>query len=149
MKYTGCFSRMEIENFIPPDDSVLICIFDPGTSYPDVARNKQGWRFISFHDFWDTGPQKEDRKKFPALSDLMPPASKKDLETIVGIIDKFQNHNIFASCEAGISRSAAIREYLLRRGWVMSERQQYRGVHPNSHILAGLERLDYPIEDEL
>lgn len=142
-KVTGCFSRMEIETFNPPADSILICIRDPETFYPVVDRVEKGYRFIAHFDFWDTTPDKPDRARFPALSALMPWAKPEDIERIKSTIDSFYDYNIFASCEAGISRSAAVREYLFRRGWhPVSGAQERRMVHPNVYILAELEKLN-------
>src|ERR1700693_3222596 len=140
-KYTGCFGRTEIENFKPPENSVLICIYDPGESYPKVGRMIQGWRFISFHDFWDTEPQKPDRVRFPGLATMMPAATPEEIACIKDTIDTFHNgYNIFVSCEAGISRSGAVREFLLRRGYqFLDESQKRRPVPPKAFILAALE----------
>lgn len=136
---TGCYSRMEIEAFQPSKDSVLVCIHDPGSEPPKVAPNLQGWVRVSFHSFWDV---ENDKYGYA-------PATEKDFAAIKDILDCFsEGHNIFASCEAGISRSAAVREFLLRRGYTyLNEAQKNRMVHPNSYILAGLERLDRELKE--
>lgn len=143
---TGCFGRAEIESFIPPKDSVLVCIHDPESEYPKVARNIQGWRFISFHSFWDLDKNEFRRKKDGTMEyyENQMAATEKDFAHIKDTLDSFrQGYNIFASCEAGISRSAAVREFLVRRGYTyLNEAQKNRMVHPNAYILADLERLD-------
>lgn len=134
---TGCYSRMEIEAFKPPSDSVLISIRDPGSDYPKIGRMIQGWRFISFHDFWDVGnPNSSHNTGYPA-------ATEEDLIAIKDTIDTFWGHNIFVHCEAGISRSSAVREFLIRRKYdYFDVAQKNRMVHPNAYILAELERMD-------
>jgi predicted protein tyrosine phosphatase len=133
MKYTGCFSRVEAEAFIPPLRSILICIHDPDSHYPQINGISKGYRLVSYQQFWDLDKP---------ISELAP-ASEEQIKRIYVDIKKHWDYNIFASCEAGISRSAAIREFLLRRGWtLLNSTQELRGVHPNMHILAGLERLD-------
>ena|SRR5712692_10332898 len=137
-KYTGCFSREEIESFKPPKDSVLICIRDPETFYPKVDRIERGYRFISHFDFWDLD------KDIDSYGIKRKAALPEDVARIKETIDSFYDYHIFASCEAGIFRSAAVREYLFRRGWTLhpDTNQQHRGVHPNAYILASLERLN-------
>ncbi len=71
------------------------------------------------------------------------PANSRQMELIWEFIQEHKDKNIYAHCEAGISRSAAIREYLVRNGWELHDDAQVkRAVFPNIHILNGLTRLD-------
>lgn len=138
MKYTGCFSRREIESFIPPKDSALICISDPEPyNPPKVSRVDHGWDRITFHQFWDV-----DKPHAYGLVHYKP-ASEQDLIWLKQALDLAKAQHCFVSCEAGISRSAAVREYLFRRGWEpYDQNQKNRMVQPNNYILASLEALD-------
>jgi len=139
-KYTGCFSRMEIEAFEPPKNSVLISITDPDS---EVVKLADYWRAVYFDTFWDTEPIKPDRIRFPELAKLMPPATDTQIAGIYRFIQDHSTYSIFAHCEAGVSRSAAVREFLLRRGFEpYGEAQKNRMVHPNAYIIAELEKLD-------
>lgn len=140
MKYTACYGREEIQLFDPPPGSVLICIHDPDTDPPLTPLNYVDKLFLTF---WDTAPDKPDRVRFPALADLMPPATHDQIIMIYSFIQQNKENNIFVSCEAGISRSAAVREYLIRRGWTYFLGNGTRPSHPNNYILRNLERLDF------
>lgn len=149
MKYTACYSRQEIEEINPPENSVLISIRDPNSEgvkvwISDPVKAQKGWEAIAHVQFWDTSPEKPDRNRFPALSTLMPYAESWQIKMIHSFIQDFKDKNIFIHCEAGISRSAAVREYLIRRGWEYWANNDKRAVFPNNYILRSLERLDYP-----
>lgn len=72
------------------------------------------------------------------------PASQETLQLIHQFIMEHKHKHIIVHCEAGVSRSAAVREFLLRKGWkhLPLARQETRQVFPNTHVLAGLERID-------
>lgn len=139
MQYTGCFSRKEIEGFIPPEPSILICIFDPNAKeHPQIDPNH--WVDICYEQFWDSGGTHSSSEEFVKL---YPPASKDQLDRIYHTIQTAAKCNVFASCEAGVSRSAAIREFLIRRGFThFGNDQKNRMVHPNTFVLAELERRE-------
>lgn len=129
---TACFSRQELEAFVPPNASVLICISDPESEYPHI---QEGWEQVRFYQFWDASNPNSSHHGYPL-------PTEKQLRSIFDFINLYSDHNIFVSCEAGISRSGAIREYLFRRGWEpFDTAQKYRMVHPNSFILAELEKM--------
>ena len=143
MKYTACYGRTEIEEFKPPKNSVLISITDPESEVVNINMD-DGWEAIAHLQFWDTSPTKPDRDRFPGLASMMPPAESWQIMMIRTFIQENQDRNIFVHCEAGISRSAAVREYLIRRGWEYWDTNGFRVVYPNNYILRSLERLDYP-----
>ena len=122
-KQTGCFSRQEIVDFQPPNKSILISIRDPDSDVPVFPRN---WRYISYFAFPDDDSIAESLIKM-----------------IYDDCRAFEEYNIFIHCEAGISRSAAVMEFLKRRGWKdVNDHMTF----PNAHLLAGLERIDREIE---
>ena len=133
-RLTGCLSRVESELFVPPADSFLISIRDPGTEIPDF---QEGWSEIILFEFWDLS-----RGDFTsaALAGYDRPPTRGDAIKIYEFIVGRQTRNIFAHCEAGISRSGAIREFLDRMGWTIIGGQQ-RHIHPNDTVLSDLNKL--------
>lgn len=132
MRYTGCFSRGEIANWTPPvPKACLISIRDPGEA---PAEHSPSFHSVLYIAFWDV--------EHAVVADRQP-ATVTDLRTMFDFIMEHANLSIVVNCEAGVSRSAAVREFLLRRGWAyISANQNNRKVSPNGHVLAGLERLD-------
>ncbi len=122
MKYTGCFSRNQIQSFCPPANSVLISIVDPDQPWPKFYHPKCKWVDVLRLKFWDV--TKEIQGYSPPMRD--------DVEKIWDFIKKYEDNNIFAHCEAGISRSGAIRHWLVSKGW---ESVNSHEICPNSLIL--------------
>lgn len=121
-KLTGCMSCMEAALFQPPKNSVLIAIRDPYQEHPNYTGK---WEDIIRLNFWDVD------REIAGYS----PATQEQCFDIWLFINKYKDKNIFAHCEAGISRSGAVREFLDRQGWeVMFSRQ----IHPNQHVLSWL-----------
>lgn len=142
MKYTGCFSRAEVENGVDaslPGDSMLISIRDPGSHEP---RLKDNWTVVVYLEFWDID------KKYTWEGDsfgaqTMEPATQEQLSLIHSFVKNNPTASIFAHCEGGISRSSAVREYLIRNGWAfVNAAQARRKVHPNMWVLTQLQRMD-------
>jgi hypothetical protein len=123
---TGCMGRYMVEDFKPPENSVLISIVDPNTDHPQI---QSGWTDILRLSFWDVT---KDWQGFL-------PATEEQCRAIWAFIQLYKDKNIFAHCEAGISRSGAIREYLERNGWKNSIPVQ---IFPNILILNYLNRFD-------
>lgn len=149
MKYTACYGREEIKEFWPPPVSVLISITDPDSEPAGSVGSSLDilWEGCPYVDiiglkFWDV----EKPLFYYPKNTVLEPASQEQIETIYKFIKKYNSCNIFVHCEAGISRSAAVREYLIRRGWEYWENNGKRPVFPNNYILSRLERLDYPHE---
>jgi predicted protein tyrosine phosphatase len=105
---------------------------DPGTPEPKIF---PGYAEILSLAFWDSLGD-GDRHGYP-------PATLNQIMEIYRFIEEHKDKSILAHCEAGISRSGAIREYLTRRGWhFFHASQAYRKVEPNIHILGTLTRID-------
>jgi hypothetical protein len=142
--------RQEIKHFRPPENSVLISISDPGHQPPDLDREFYIERYSD--NFWDLDKtivmnafndepgiwgdnNKEER--------ILEPATLDQLKAIRTFIRKHWDKNIFVNCEAGVSRSAAIREYLSFHGWDYFEENWTRQIVPNNYILRMLKRMDF------
>ncbi len=126
MKFTGCFGRKEIGDFITRPGAVLISITDPQSEL--IQLSEYNWAAILHLSFWDTigsnGPSDDDALR------------------IYSFIQKHWNTDIYAHCEAGFSRSGAVREFLDRRGWILRAQQKAKKIYPNLTLLTTLERLD-------
>jgi hypothetical protein len=126
---TGCMGRFEIGDFNPPSNSVLISIVDPGTIHPHLHGE---WDDVLNLSFWDITE--------PMLArGYRNPPTEGQCRTIWAFIQQNKDKNIFAHCEAGISRSGAVREYLERNGWKNVIPTQ---IFPNILILNYLNRFD-------
>lgn len=135
-KYTACFGRYEIEELVPPENSVLISIRDPNSVVPHTQPG--AWKVVHYTAFWDV------EKVLNWHMNTLHPATDEQLKNIHAFIQEHKDKHIFAHCEAGVSRSAAIREYLRSRGWLYWGNNGLREVFPNGYVLSRLERLDYP-----
>jgi predicted protein tyrosine phosphatase len=102
---------------------VLIAIVDPNTTHPLYSGK---WVDIMRLSFWDV-------TKEPHAP------TEEQCRTIWAFIQLYKDKNIFAHCEAGISRSGAIREYLVRNGWKNIIPSQ---IFPNILVLNYLNRFD-------
>ena len=119
--------RREIARFIPPNNAVLISIIDPDARQPEVNGN---WDNIISLAFWDATHEKHGQ----------PLATREQCRQIWDFIQQYKEKHIFAHCEAGVSRSGAVREYLERNGWiVMNPNWQ---IFPNIHVLNWLNHFD-------
>jgi rhodanese-related sulfurtransferase len=134
-KFTACFGRDEIAGIAPMSPVVLISITDPGTQEASLIPG--AWDEVLRLQFWDV----------EHLIQGYEPATEEQIKIIHIFIQSHHDKNIVAHCEAGVSRSAAIREYLIRRGWEYWGSNGHRVVYPNGYILSHLERLDYPDRD--
>lgn len=129
-KLTGCYSRQEIRVFKPPYNAVLISITDPNAPLAIVSGDWKDVLRLRFHDF--IANNADDKKKATANGIVFP--TDADIRAIKQWCERYHYTHIFAHCEAGISRSAAIRRYLLEKGWSMEPHQERRLVHPNLDI---------------
>jgi rhodanese-related sulfurtransferase len=132
-KFTACFGRDEIAGIAPMSPVVLISITDPGTQEASLIPG--AWDAVLRLQFWDVEHPIQGYE----------PASDKQLKLIYEFIRSHYDKNIFAHCEAGVSRSSAIRAYLRKRGWDYWNNNSQRTVYPNKYLLRSLEALDYPI----
>lgn len=143
MKFTACLGRKEIETFDPPyPDTCLVSIRDPGSEIP---HHPSKYYAVIYLAFWDAEQGNPVNVYDQMVGDYVkqPPAPLEDLELLYAFLKANWTRSIIAHCEAGRSRSAAVREFLVRRNWVLGLRgQQNRQVFPNTHVLATLERLD-------
>ena len=129
IKLTECFSREGACIFSPPENSVLISITDPGTRHNDIFGV---WGDVYRDQFWDV------EKLIQGYS----PATEEQLKGIWTFIQKYWDWNIYAHCEAGISRSGAVREYLIHHGWIIDPQTMPRETIPNKYILSWLLTFD-------
>jgi hypothetical protein len=120
---TGCMGRYQVSTFSPPINSVLISIVDPGTNSPRIFPD---WSDLLVESFWDVTAEPHA-------------PTEEQCRRIWEFIQLYKDKNIFAHCEAGISRSGAIREYLVRNGWINIIPAQ---IFPNILILNYLNRFD-------
>lgn len=109
----------------------LISITDPYSVPPEINGK---WADVLCLTFWDTASNTEPNPAFPIVT-------QEQLKEIYDFIVAHKDHHIYAHCEAGISRSGAIVEFLDRRGWVVDvHARAFR--NPNILVLNGLSRLD-------
>ena len=125
---TGCMGRYGVEGFKPPENSVLISIVDPDTEHPYIHWE---WDDVLSLSFWDVT---EEMHRYGYS-----PATEAQCRAIWDFIQQHKDKNIFAHCEAGISRSGAVREYLVRNGWENIIPSQ---VFPNILVLNYLNSFD-------
>jgi rhodanese-related sulfurtransferase len=135
MKKTDCFSRLIIEGFKPPENSVLISISDPDSNFPKV---NAGWDDILWLQFWDA-IRGEGLAASLAGYDIERAPSEMDAQRIYDFICDNKDKNIYAHCEAGISRSGAVREFLERMGWEVGH--PHWQIHPNQTVLSDLQMI--------
>lgn len=114
---------MEARNYIPPKSgpAALIAIRDPSETHPPYNGK---WVDILRLKFWDV----------ERLTGGYDPASKEQMLQIWEFIQKHKDIHIFAHCEAGISRSGAIRQWLNNAGWVVHRKLVHKVIHPNQHV---------------
>lgn len=130
-----------------PADSVLVSFRDPGSIMPDTP----AFTTVLYLELWDATTTSMDG------DNPIEPATEAQLEQLYSFIVENQKKSIFAHCEAGVSRSMAVREFLLRNGWTLmgskndpdearrkrlDNNQERRPCHPNMHILNGLSRRE-------
>jgi hypothetical protein len=146
-KFTACFGRDEIAGIAPMSPVVLISITDPGTQEASLIPG--AWDVVLRLQFWDVERvltmDRWDDEKDVREYETLEPASDEQLKLIHMFIRSHYDKHIFAHCEAGVSRSAAIRAYLRKRGWDYWNNNGQRTVYPNKYLLRSLEALDYPI----
>jgi hypothetical protein len=137
MKVTGCYSRNWIESFTsPPPYSSLICVRNPGSDPPKI---KGSWADVLFLEYWDV----DEVQQIPIVGgglEVVEPASEAQMDAVYHFIADHQYCNVFASCEAGISRSGGIREFLERHGWTLFVQQRDWPISPHIHMLNGLNK---------
>lgn len=131
IKTTGCMSCQEARNFVAPKGlpAVLIAIRDPSETHPPYNGK---WVDILRLKFWDLNVAAGGQE----------PATREQVKEIYDFIQKYKDHHIMAHCEAGISRSGAIRQFLNDRGWVVHRRLLDHRIHPNVHILNWLKYFE-------
>lgn len=146
VKITGCMSCQEARNWDPPTGlpAVLIGIRDPGSIHPPYRGQ---WVDVLRLNFWDvemTGANYKSVLWTPtgSVDQDLAPATKEQIKAIWDFIKKYSDHHIFAHCEAGISRSGAVRQYLNDHGWVVQKKLQNRQIHPNTHVMNWLRYFD-------
>ena len=135
IKFTGCFSREQVIDFYPVFAEIpcsLISITDPYSSPPEINGK---WADVLCLTFWDTIDGDS------ALVSTFPPVNPEQIKEMYDFIVAHKSHHIYAHCEAGISRSGAIVEFLNRRGWTVDVRTRILR-NPNILVLNGLNRLD-------
>lgn len=127
-KYTRNFNRDIARKIIPQPNTVLISITDPET--PDAELHPDAkWDAILRIKFWDVDRVWQDYT----------PATEKDIFDIFEFIKRHWDKNIYVHCEAGISRSGAIRQFLEDNGWKLTG--PYWQIIPNKHVYQGLNDL--------
>lgn len=129
VKWTGCMSCQEAALMQPPEGSVLIGIRDPDQVHPNYVGR---WDDVLRLNFWDVDHPVQGYD----------PATQEQVKEIWDFIQKHKEKHIFAHCEAGVSRSGAIREYLVGQGWARLKATRVRQVHPNQHVAAWLRYFD-------
>jgi rhodanese-related sulfurtransferase len=131
---TECFGREEIERYIPYPNSVLVSMRNPMSLIPSF---RDGWEDILILSF-------DDVERYSSLATQLAgfnhAPSLEDTEKIYLFLHKYKDKNIIAHCEAGVSRSGAVREFLSRMGWQVGNPQRY--IAPNNTILTDLMRCE-------
>lgn len=128
LKYTACFSRLVAKDFQPiaiTRPAVLISLTDPNSQAPELNGNWDDIIALQIPDNLDL--KDEDRQKLSQIYDF---------------ILHYRNGSIFAHCEAGISRSGAMREFLSRCGWIIYPIFRSWQTFPNPSMLSVLSALN-------
>lgn len=133
MQTTDFMSRQQASIFSPPRESVLIAMVDPDQNFPQYFGV---WDDILKLQFWDSDVDGEEKWGYP-------PATEDQLQQIVDFIQKYKNtHSIFAHCEMGISRSAAVSTFIADYIFLDPSLLMGRGI-PNNYIRSNLIRLTF------
>mgnify|MGYP001609526412 CR=1 FL=1 len=133
-KYTACFGRLQAMTLVPRKETVLISMIDPDSKIYLYLPEDSYIKVYKFK-FWDFDSNRAKLStKLAGYTDNGP--DEEDLDNLYSIIVKHKNNNIYAHCEAGISRSGAIREFLESMGWKVDMPDWQ--IHPNQYILQGL-----------
>ena len=103
MKRCAHFPRRDAERLTGHEGVALVSIRHPGTPRPSFRNPWASVLYLEFHDTDDT-------------SDPHAP-NAKHARDIAGFIRVNRERSIYAHCEAGVSRSAAVCEALVRMGW--------------------------------
>lgn len=117
---TANMSAAQVADFIPPPNSSLISILNPNGFIPKYPSEYAGILAVCFHDI------NEPQEGFTEISDA-------DAETIARFINivKKSNNNLYVHCSAGICRSGAIVEVLLKLGWEIDKNCPSNERRPN------------------
>lgn len=125
-KFTRNFGRAVARDFVPKSSEVLISITDPETQDAEL---QPGWYAILRLKFWDVDADKGGYK----------PATDEQIKQIYNFIREHWGHNIYVHCEAGVSRSGAVRQFLEDNGWTVTG--PFNWILPNNLILRKLNEI--------
>lgn len=116
VKHCVHLSREMVKNVEGHEHCVLISLRDPGTEPPTLRSKFCDSLELQFHDLNETAMHILAQHDAYAESKWVYP-NAEHAKAIADFIRRHWDRHVIVHCEAGVSRSAAVCEVLVRLGW--------------------------------